>query len=385
MVKLRKKRAFYWLTVVSTLTFSLVFTCFSQGNYTESLVITTYYPSPSGVYREIRAKRMAIGDDWYQASNYSWGTTFPTDVDLVVQGNTFLGTNETTGGDRPRLAVNGTIHIGKEAVPGYYNLIVAEEGMNSSAGGVFDIWDSSWLGTDGYSGYFLNGIRTDGDILIERGRLGVGDVLPDGIFEVNPDYGEDSGDEFIVTATGSVGIKTFPTATLDVNGTIRVRVGGAMNITGTLGDVAEYVAISNSSSVEKADVVVIDSQNAGHFTLSNKPYDPLVGGVISNENQAALVIGVPGKNKKPLALAGQVKCKVTTENGPINIGDMLTTSSLPGYAMKATFLDINKAKSFEELKNILAENLRRRMAIFAKALEPLAKGEGEISVLITSP
>jgi hypothetical protein len=41
-------------------------------------------------------------------------------------------------------------------------------------------------------------------------------------------------------------------------------------------------------------------------------------------------------NLRPLALAGRVPVKVCIENGPIQIGDMLTTSSTPGFAMKAT-------------------------------------------------
>lgn len=38
----------------------------------------------------------------------------------------------------------------------------------------------------------------------------------------------------------------------------------------------------------------------------------------------------------PLAVVGIVPCKVTTENGPILVGDLLVTSSTPGYAMKCT-------------------------------------------------
>ena len=38
----------------------------------------------------------------------------------------------------------------------------------------------------------------------------------------------------------------------------------------------------------------------------------------------------------PIALSGRVPVKVSIENGPINTGDNLTTSSTPGVAMKAT-------------------------------------------------
>ena len=84
-----------------------------------------------------------------------------------------------------------------------------------------------------------------------------------------------------------------------------------------------------------------------------------------------------------LALTGRVPVKVTDENGPINRGDLLTTSSKPGYAMKWTSLDVNEARDFEELKSMLAENERRSNAIVAKALEPLEYGEGKIIALIT--
>ncbi|HEV2339954.1 MAG TPA: hypothetical protein VGT05_04330 [Patescibacteria group bacterium] len=39
---------------------------------------------------------------------------------------------------------------------------------------------------------------------------------------------------------------------------------------------------------------------------------------------------------KPVALSGRVPTKVSTINGPIAVGDMLTASSIPGVAMKAT-------------------------------------------------
>jgi hypothetical protein len=37
-----------------------------------------------------------------------------------------------------------------------------------------------------------------------------------------------------------------------------------------------------------------------------------------------------------VAIAGIVSVKVSAENGPIQRGDLLTTSNTPGHAMKAT-------------------------------------------------
>ncbi|MGH9603489.1 MAG: hypothetical protein ACRD24_14005 [Terriglobales bacterium] len=67
----------------------------------------------------------------------------------------------------------------------------------------------------------------------------------------------------------------------------------------------------------------------------------------------------------PLALVGVVPCKVTAENGSIKIGDLLVTSSAPGYAMKGT------------------DRTRMVGAVVGKALEPLREGKGVIQVLIT--
>jgi len=45
---------------------------------------------------------------------------------------------------------------------------------------------------------------------------------------------------------------------------------------------------------------------------------------------------VANQRSYPLALAGRVPVRLSTENGPIAVGDPLTLSSLPGVAMKAT-------------------------------------------------
>jgi len=50
-----------------------------------------------------------------------------------------------------------------------------------------------------------------------------------------------------------------------------------------------------------------------------------IGSIDDNETSAV-----------PVALSGRVPVKVNTENGPIKVGDPLTSSSTPGVAMKAT-------------------------------------------------
>ena len=44
-----KKAILFFIFIIA-----LCFPCFAQSNYTESLTITTYYPSPYGVYRNLK-------------------------------------------------------------------------------------------------------------------------------------------------------------------------------------------------------------------------------------------------------------------------------------------------------------------------------------------
>jgi len=71
------------------------------------------------------------------------------------------------------------------------------------------------------------------------------------------------------------------------------------------------------------------------------------------------------QNEVPLAVVGIVPCKVTTENRPIQIGDLLVTSSIAGHAMKGT------------------DRSKMLGAVVGKALEPLPQGSGVIQVLVT--
>jgi hypothetical protein len=63
--------------------------------------------------------------------------------------------------------------------------------------------------------------------------------------------------------------------------------------------------------------------------------------------------------------------KVDTSQGAIQTGDLLTTSSNPGYAMKAAPVVVNGAEIY------------RTGTILGKALEPLDKGTGVIKVFVT--
>ena len=87
-------------------------------------------------------------------------------------------------------------------------------------------------------------------------------------------------------------------------------------------------------------------------------------------------------NAAKLTLSGRVPVKVTCENGPIQPGDLLTTSSTPGYAMKWSLLEYEPSDTVEDLVSKMNENEMRHHAIIGKALGSLESGEGTIIVLV---
>ncbi len=108
------------------------------------------------------------------------------------------------------------------------------------------------------------------------------------------------------------------------------------NRTGTF-DIAERAAASEN--LEDGDVLAIDT-SANDFMVkkSSNSYQKTLLGIQSSD---PTFIDNPDSLGKPqhiakLALAGRVPTKVSIENGPIEVGDYLTSSSIPGVAMRAT-------------------------------------------------
>jgi hypothetical protein len=70
-------------------------------------------------------------------------------------------------------------------------------------------------------------------------------------------------------------------------------------------------------------------------------------------------------DRLPLALLGKTYCRVDATYGDIDVGDMLTTSSTPGHAMKAD----DPSRAFG--------------AVIGKALAPHMGGVGLVPILVT--
>ena len=184
---------------------------------------------------------------------------------------------------------------------------------------------------------------------------------------------------------GNVGIGTStPGAGLEVNGSIKLTTGSAASITfadstvqttawrGVLtgGDYAEAVDVQGDrAEYVPGDIIVIDPASPGAFTKSQTAYSRLVAGVFSTKpglvGRRATAPRPDEKDEVPMAMMGIVPAKVSTENGPIEPGDLLVSASTPGYAMKGT------------------DSSRLMGAVIGKALAPLSEGSGTIEVLIS--
>ncbi|HSX08587.1 MAG TPA: site-specific integrase [Candidatus Saccharimonadales bacterium] len=124
-----------------------------------------------------------------------------------------------------------------------------------------------------------------------------------------------------------------------VCGTNQGTIYAASYATEQTADVAEeYIS---SQHLEPGDLVVIEGLgNSNAVVKSTAAYQHALLGIVSTDPGVTLDSNVQTDsthtNAYPLALQGRVPVKVSTINGDIQPGDDLTSSSIPGVAMKAT-------------------------------------------------
>lgn len=176
----------------------------------------------------------------------------------------------------------------------------------------------------------------------------------------------------VATAAGIKGLAgVFP----DASGFLAVRntanttsfvLSGNSGLVTVAGDMAEAFP-SESGGIEPGSVMVIDPARPGALRLARQPYDRRVAGVVAGAKDNRPGITLRGlahlPDGLPITLSGTVYCLATNANGPIRGGDLLTTSAVPGHAMRAT--DAEAARG----------------AILGKSMQDLPGERGHILIL----
>jgi hypothetical protein len=128
-------------------------------------------------------------------------------------------------------------------------------------------------------------------------------------------------------------------------------------------DCAEDFDIADPEGCEPGTVMVM--AGGGALRACGSAYDRTVAGVISGAGgyKPGVILDrpAPAANRSPIALVGKVYCKV---DGPVGVGDLLTTSPRRGHAMRAD------------------DPTRAFGAVLGKALGSLDGGQGLVPMLV---
>lgn len=135
-------------------------------------------------------------------------------------------------------------------------------------------------------------------------------------------------------------------------------------------DLSEQFNVSSESATHAPGMVVcIDPTTPGDLRLSSKAYDRTVAGIISGAGDVRPGMLMSQHNTVAngalsVALVGRVYCWCDATTAAIRPGDLLTTSDVPGHAMRA--MDCKLAAG----------------AIIGKAMTRLDEGRGLVLVLV---
>jgi hypothetical protein len=202
----------------------------------------------------------------------------------------------------------------------------------------------------------------------EQGRAGIGGNTQSGTVNV---YDKDNHATIrLQGAQGRVGVGGN-----SVDGELNIYDAenhATIRLSGKTGDIilanadcAEAFPVADTATALPGTVMVLDDD--GTTMPSSRSYDTRVVGIVSGAGPYRPAIVLNGQMEErhtTLALIGTVHCNVVADGEPIRAGDLLTTSPVPGHAMRAT----DPARSFG--------------AVLGKALKPFAAGQGTIPVLV---
>lgn len=135
-------------------------------------------------------------------------------------------------------------------------------------------------------------------------------------------------------------------------------------------DLAELFEVNDQPDLITAgSLVSLDPNEEGKLQVSKTEYDRNIAGVISGANgvKPGILMGQEGTladGQELVTISGRTYVQCNTLNGSIKIGDLLTSSSVPGEAMKAT------------------KRKKSSGAIIGKAMSNLESGSGYVLVLV---
>jgi len=203
------------------------------------------------------------------------------------------------------------------------------------------------------AGFSTNNWGVSGDCT-SAGTYGILGTPNEGLYAHSPNVNKPAG-KFNCPANGIA---------IDASaGLVRVKtlqiMGGA--------DLAERFDVAGAP--EPGTVLAIDPESAGQLRTSDEAYSHRVAGVVSGANalDAGVILSKDARTEgtAAVALTGRVWVKCDATRAAISAGDLLTTSSLAGHAMKATDRD------------------RAPGAVLGKAMTALDSGTGLVLVLVS--
>lgn len=275
-------------------------------------------------------------------------------------GNIWIGGNGADGDIIlfPIRGKNGTlsqatIHIDGGAA----NIFAGGNGVDGdlvlkSQGGANRIW----LDADG-GNIWAGGNGADGDLVL-KSQGGANRIRLDADGG-NIWLGGNGADGDIVIFRAGGDNQTISQASIHLN-------GDAGDIVLQNADCAEEFEVEDDTEMDPGTVMVIGDKT--QLRASQQAYDRRVAGIVAGAGnlRPGIVLGrqLSQAKRLPIALMGRVFCKVDASNGRIQVGDLLTTSHVPGHAMKV----LDPAKAFG--------------AVIGKALDSLQGDTGLIRVLV---
>jgi hypothetical protein len=290
------------------------------------------------------------------------GRTRASDGHGVIGQNQSNGAFGFLGGSDPVFHQRAGV-FGESDMQGVMGLSTSDTGTGVYGGNNFK--DGHGIGVRGDTS---NGVGIQGESFSEgAGIQGISHSRNQGLagrfignVHVQGNPGTSSGD-LRVEGTSSFGGSSSFDGDITIKGNVN-----AFDVVLSGADCAEDFDIAGPEIVDPGTVMVIDSDGA--LRPCHDAYDKKVTGVISGAGDYNPGIVLDKRqsavNRLPLALVGKVFCKVDAAFGPIEVGDLLTTSLTRGHAMKA------------------GDPLKAFGAVIGKALRPLTAGRGLIPILV---